>query len=145
MQYSFRQCVESDREWAYALKSEAYREVVERQFGPWNETFQRGLFAKRWNPGDSRVIMMGEKAIGLIAVKHREDQVWIDEIQLGAAWRNQGIGTEILRELISSARRENKGLGLQVLKQNTKAKSLYEKLGFVVCGESETHHIMKAP
>jgi ribosomal protein S18 acetylase RimI-like enzyme len=142
--YQLRQCTEEDREWAYALKSEAYREVVERQFGPWDEGRQRAHFGARWNPQLSKVILLHGNAVGLIAVEERDAELRLDEIQLARAWRGRGIGTEIILDLLRKAAANGKALRLQVLRGNARARELYLRLGFAVTGETDTHHLLEA-
>ena len=125
------------------MKSEAYREVVERQFGPWDEQFQSKLFAARWNPAISRIILVGGMPAGLVALEDRCEEVWIDEIQVASEWRGKGIGSAILRDLIDRARADRKALRLRVLRENARAQRLYRQLGFVVAGETPTHLLME--
>lgn len=139
MRYELRKCSEEDRAWAYALKCEAYREVVERQFGPWNEEFQRDLFNGRWNPGISRVVLVNGTSIGLIAVEERGEDVWLDEIQITREWRDKGIGTAIVQEIVS----RTPSVRLQVLKKNVRAQGFYQRLAFRIVGETDTHYIMQ--
>jgi len=136
---TFRQCRETDREWAYALKSESYREVVERQFGPWNEEFQRALFATRWKAESSRIIILKDTLVGLIAMENREEHLWLDELQIAREWRGRGLGSLIIRDLLAQAKATQKPLRLQVLKSNDRAEALYRRLGFMAVSESETH------
>jgi ribosomal protein S18 acetylase RimI-like enzyme len=136
----FRECVATDREWAYALKSEAYREAVEQQFGPWNEEFQRALFATRWDPARWRVILVEGRAAGLLALEDREGELWLADIALAREWRGRGIGSTILRDLLARAGAAKKALRLQVLKSNRRAEQLYLRLGFRRVAESETHY-----
>jgi len=143
MRYEFRQCTEEDRAWAYALKSEAYREVVERQFGPWDDGKQREQFAARWDPAKSRIVVVDGVAVGLVAVQDRSEELWLDEIQLASGWRGRGIGTAILRDLVSRARAERKALRLRVLRENALAQKLYHRLGFRVVGETATHWLVE--
>jgi len=143
VRYEFKQCEEGDRAWAYALKSEAYREVGERQFGPWDEKFQSGLFAARWNPAISRIVLVGGMPAGLLALEDRGDEWWIDEIQVASEWRGKGIGSAILRDLIDRAREDRKPLRLRVLRENARAQKLYRQLGFLVAGETANHLLME--
>ncbi len=138
MRYEFRPCTDGDRDWAYALKSEAYREVVERQFGPWDEKFQRELFAARWSPGRSRIILVDGAAVGLVAIEERSDAVWLDEIQLLKEWRGRGLGSLIIRDLTLRGL-----LRLQVLRENRRALQLYRRLDFRMEGETPMHYHMR--
>jgi ribosomal protein S18 acetylase RimI-like enzyme len=139
MHYELRKCCEGNRAWAYALKSEAYREFVERQFGPWNEQFQRGLFDAHWNPDLSKIILVDGIPVGILATEERSDHLWVGEIQIGREWRDKGIGTTVLRALMSQAA----VVRLQVLKKNIRAQSLYRRLSFSVIGETATHYVLE--
>lgn len=144
MKPSFRPCTPADSEWAYELKREAYQSVVERQFGPWNESFQRQLFAERWKPEFSRIVVIDDEPVGLIAVIERAEENWIDEIQLTAPWRSRGLGTLLIKGEVERARALGKPVALQVLRENARARSLYLRLGFRVTAETATHHRMSS-
>lgn len=140
MRYQLRPCTDADREWAYALKTEAYRAVVERQFGPWDEAFQRDLFVQRcWRPAISHRVFVGDEPVGLIACEERGDHLWLDEIQVVRAERGRGLGTLLVRDLVARAQARGKPLRLQVLRENRRAQALYLRLGFVQTGETPTH------
>jgi ribosomal protein S18 acetylase RimI-like enzyme len=142
-EYRLRPAAEADREWAYELKRDAYQEVVERQFGPWNEDWQRNFFMQRWAPSISQIVSVDGTDIGLIAVEERPEEIWLDEIQLSSDWRARGIGTRLLNDVIADCRRRGKALSLQVLRENTRAKDLYERLGLKVVDETPTHYVMR--
>lgn len=144
MRYTLRRCTDGDRAWAYALKSEAYREVVERQFGPWNEEFQRRLFEEHWKPTLSNVVVVDSKAVGLVAVEARGDCLWLREIQVAFGWRGKGIGNAIIRDLIGRAHAGHQPHRLQVLKGNERAQRFYRRHGFRIIGETDTHILMES-
>jgi ribosomal protein S18 acetylase RimI-like enzyme len=125
------------------LKSGAYREVVERQFGPWDERFQRELFAARWNPTISRIVVVDGMAAGLVALVDRVGELWLDEIQMASKWRGKGIGSAIIRGLIDQARADRKPIRLHVLRENARAQRLYRQLGFFITGETANHVLME--
>lgn len=125
------------------MKSEAYRELVERQFGPWDEKFQSELFSTRWNPAISKIISVDGVAVGLVAVEERSAELWLDEIHLAGDWRGKGLGSAIVRDLKDQARAVQKPLRLQVLKKNYRAQKLYRQLGFSVVRETDTHFLME--
>ena len=139
MHYELVQCTEADREWAYALKCEVYREVIERQFGPWNETFQREHFISRWAPSISKIIIQGGRRVGLLALIDSEGTCLLDELQVSPESQGRGLGSSIVRDLIEYSAREKKILRLEVLKENFRAQALYRKLGFSRSGETTTH------
>jgi ribosomal protein S18 acetylase RimI-like enzyme len=57
-------------------------------------------------------------------------------------FQGRGLGTTILGDVIEHARMGRRPVSLQVLKVNP-ARRLYERLGFVISGESETHFQMR--
>jgi ribosomal protein S18 acetylase RimI-like enzyme len=59
------------------------------------------------------------------------------------AFQGQGIGRKVIEDIIEKARKENKKIELQVFKINTRAKKLYQELGFTVTGETELHYQMR--
>ncbi|RYD78347.1 MAG: GNAT family N-acetyltransferase [Verrucomicrobiaceae bacterium] len=64
-----------------------------------------------------------------------EGQAWeLVQIQLKPSDQGKGLGTTILRLLISEAREANASLRLSVLRASP-ARHLYERLGFVVVAE----------
>ena len=56
---------------------------------------------------------------------------------------NFAIGTSLIRSLIEQAHQNGRPVALQVLKVNTRARTLYEKLGFAITDETDTHYIMR--
>ena len=63
----------------------------------------------------------------------------LDEIYLEEEYRNKGIGTEIIKDILNN----NDVVYLWVYKENEKAISLYKKLGFNVIEETESRYCMK--
>jgi len=60
-------------------------------------------------------------------------------IELLPKYQNQGIGTSLIKDLLSKAEKNNKPVYLQVLKSNINAQKLYKSLGFSKVEETETH------
>ncbi len=53
-----------DFKFLWRLQCEAMRPNVERQFGPWDETFQRGLFESSTEPTSHEIIEIDHEPIG---------------------------------------------------------------------------------
>ncbi len=143
MRYRLRPVTEQDKEWLYALKIDAYRDVVERQFGWWDEDLQRRMFEDAWQPAAARVIVVSERDVGLLELANREGTLWIANIQLSSTARGQGLGSRIIQDLMGDARADGKPLRLRVLHRNDRARRLYQRLGFVQIGETDTHYEMQ--
>lgn len=69
------------------------------------------------------------------------DRVWLARIAIVPVSQRRGIGTTILRSVLAQAASQGLPVMLQVLKVNP-AWQLYERLGFVITGETETHYLM---
>lgn len=84
-------------------------------------------------------IVIDDKVVGCLLVTNKDDGVLLDEIYIEKEYRNQGIGTNIIKEVLSN----NNIVYLWVYKENIKAISLYKSLGFNVIDETETRYYMK--
>ena len=144
MEYSLRNVDNEEIEWLYQLNEESYRDVVIRQFGDWDETFQRNRFHNKWQKSrPAKIVAIGDNPIGVLVLEQRETYDLLEEILLKVEYRERGIGTSLMQQLIANARRRNCPLRLQVLHENHRAKSLYDRLGFVVIDNLENHFLME--
>ena len=84
-------------------------------------------------------IIVDNKVIGCLLLTNKDDGVLLDEIYLEEEYRNKGIGTDIIKNVI----KENDIIYLWVYKENIKAISLYKKLGFNIIDETESRYYMK--
>ena len=144
MEYSLRKVDNDEIEWLYELNEESYRDVVVRQFGDWDETFQRDRFQNKWRKTrPAKIVTIGVNPIGVVVLERRAIYDWLEEILLKAEYCEQGIGTTLIKQLIADARTRSRPLRLQVLHENHRAKSLYERLGFIVIETLENHFLME--
>ena len=84
-------------------------------------------------------IVVDDKVVGCLLLTDKDDGTLLDEIYLEEKYRNKGIGTNIIKEVINN----NDIIYLWVYKENIQAISLYKKLGFVVIEETESRYYMK--
>lgn len=142
--YSLRDVEDGDIEWLYRLNDESYRDVIIRQFGNWDEDFQREWFDKKWESNrPAKIVLIGSKPIGVIVLEQRDDHDWLDEILIKTDYSGRGIGTSLIQDLIADARIRQRRLRLRVLIENGGAKRLYERLGFEVLETREQHYLME--
>jgi ribosomal protein S18 acetylase RimI-like enzyme len=139
-----RPATPDDKELLRRIHHAAYRDVVERQFGVWDEAEQRARFDKSVSADHERIIELGGIAIGSIASIEADDHVFLSGIQLLPEYQNRGIGSELITRELAHAKSLDKPLRLQVLRAN-RARALYERLGFRVVSETEHHFVMKSP
>ena len=141
---SLRDIEEGDIEWLYELHEQSYRDVVVRQFGSWDESFQRDWFDRKWQKDrPARIVTIKDDPIGVVVLEHKDDHDWLDEILIEADHRAQGVGSSLMKQFIANARAQNRPLRLQVLHENDRGKRFYENLGFVVQKNLENHYLME--
>ncbi len=142
MNISYRAASLEDYPFLFALHTEAMRDPVEETFGPWDEAWQAAYFQKHFDPEVLKIIQFNGKDVGVLYIQERAEELFLASLEILPAYQRQGIGTLVLRELIAEAKRQGKPVALQVLKANRAARSLYQRLGFGVTGENDTHYIM---
>jgi len=84
-------------------------------------------------------IVVDNKMIGCLLLTDKDDGILLDEIYLEEGYRNKGIGTNILKNVLN----DNNIVYLCVYKENVKAIALYKKLGFNAIDETDSRYYMK--
>ena len=75
------------------------------------------------------VVLVEDEPAGRLYVDQREDEIRIVDIALLPEYRNRGIGSGLLGDLIAGADRAGKPLTIHVERFN-RARRFYERLGF---------------
>lgn len=131
----------SDTKFARLAHHAAYRDVVSRQFGTWDETLQDRLFEEKWMPHQFEIVLCDGNQCGFLSIEDRPDHISVSEIVITPQFQGRGIGSRLLNEEIQRGRETQSPLRLQVLREN-RAIELYRRLGFKECGTTETHVCM---
>lgn len=84
-------------------------------------------------------IIVDDKIVGCLLLTSKDDGILIDELYIEEDYRNHGIGSEIIKNILNN----NNIVYLWVYKLNKKAISLYQRLGFSSVLETETRIFMK--
>jgi ribosomal protein S18 acetylase RimI-like enzyme len=117
------------------------RPSVEETYG-WDEAWQERYFRDHFDPARQQIIRYKEVDVGVFAVEEREDSLFLAIIAILPRYQHRGIGTALIGKLQRGAEEDSVPVTLRVLKAN-RARELYERLGFVVIGETETHYQMR--
>jgi ribosomal protein S18 acetylase RimI-like enzyme len=120
----------------------AYRDVVERQFGQWDEAQQDEYFDDAWQQHGHDILVWGGSTCGYVAIEFGPETVVVHELVVDPDHQDRGIGTQVLLTTIDQARRHGLDVTLQVLHENRRAARLYERLGFADDGTTSTHRQM---
>ncbi len=90
---------------------------------------------------DSQLILLNNKAIGLLKLGIMQERLHIRQFQLLPKYQGKGIGYQVLKSLITKARKRNLPITLNVLLANP-AKALYQRVGFKIIGQNELEYQM---
>jgi len=138
---NLRPATPDDYEFAYRVHRAAMREAVEQTYG-WDEAWQARYFREHFDPAKRQIIRCDGVDVGVLSVEEREDSLFLALVAILPEYQGRGIGTTLIRRLQRRAKAGSVPVTLQVLKIN-RARALYERLGFVLTGETETHYQMR--
>ena len=141
--YQLRPYTQTDFEFVYQAKKEAYQCYVEKFWGAWDEKKQRTFFNDFIQKVQKTlsIIEYNSTPIGLYHGDMTDQDIYeIGNIIVIPEYQGKGIGTDILLNVIK--RYPNFKIRLQVFRGNP-AIHLYQRLGFSVVNETRTHVIME--
>jgi GNAT superfamily N-acetyltransferase len=142
MTINLRPATETDKWFCRRVHHEAYRDVVTRQFGRWDEAMQDAFFDKNWALSPHQVVELDGSPVGCFSREIKPDHIFLAEVQLLPEYQNRGIGSSLVRQQQDEGAKLGVPVRLRVLKES-RARRLYERLGLVVTGETETHTEME--
>ena len=139
---SFRKAYASDSEFVFTVKKAAFREYIEQGWG-WDDDYQRELHNRRFAAQDVCIIQFRGTDVGFLATSSTSDTLKVNQIFILPEYQGKGLGSACMTRIIDDANRAQKSVTLQVLKVNPRAIAFYQRLGFLIVGESSTHLQMK--
>lgn len=139
--WTFRPARASDAKWMAELRAVVLRPDLER-LGRFDPHRVRTRFLAAYVPADTRVIQVANQDAGLVALREEPDARWIEHFFLRPSLQGQGIGSEVLRALLSEP--GTTPFRLNVL-QGSPARRLYDRHGFVTDSEDDVDVWMTAP
>ena len=132
-----------DYAFAYRVHCAAMRWSVEQTYG-WDEAWQKQDFQEHFDPAKRQIIRYGGLDVGVLSIEERDDSLFLGLIAILPQYQRRGIGTTLIRRLQERAAERGLAVTLRVLKVN-QARELYERLGFALTGETDTHYQMRWP
>ncbi len=139
--YTLRQATYDDYEFLYQLHAATIREYVEATWG-WQEAWQEEYFARKFDPDARQVIQIDDQDAGVIVIEQRDEELFIGLIEIHPRFQRRGIGSALIQHTIDDAHARGLPVTLHVLKTNTPARRLYERLGFVIVSEEAYRYKM---
>ena len=142
LQIGMRPATADDLDFLVGVFLSAGREIITASRG-WDAAHERAQFEERLDLSSTRIIQSGDLDVGFIMLVTKAEDVELHTISVLPEHQGLGIGSRITNEVVQSAAESGRGVVLSVLKENKRARALYERLGFVVAGESKHHHHMR--
>lgn len=141
MKYILRNYEDNDYKFIYDIKKSAYKDYVEKHYGPWKENEQIKFFDDYIKKQSNfiKIIVLDNKSIGFVDISVIDNICEINNICIDEKYRGQGIGTQILNDCLN--KHKDKDIKLQYFKSN-RVGNLYKRLGFKEIGETKTHYQM---
>jgi ribosomal protein S18 acetylase RimI-like enzyme len=119
------------------------RPYIEPVWG-WEDEVQLQLLDERFDAARWQIVVVNGEDIGLLDVSESPDEVLLVDVELMADWQGRGIGSEIIRTLLTAAHESGRALTLQVLHSNPRAAALYERSGLALVETTATHFHLRA-
>ena len=140
--WTLRPATADDRDFVVAVNRTAMGPYLEAAFG-WGHAAMSAYFDQDFDASGGQVIEVEGAAVGELLVDERPGELFLVRVVLMHEWQGRGIGSAIVRMLIARASERGSALTLDVFKSNPRAAELYESLGFVRVGETETEVSMR--
>jgi GNAT superfamily N-acetyltransferase len=140
MEYEVRSARPEDLAFLYRLNVDTMKEYVEKTWG-WDDALQERMFRESFDASRWQVIVVDEQDVGAYKVEVRTDCVFLAAVEILPDYQRRGLGTAVVEDFVARAEQVNLPAALQVLKVNP-ARRLYERLGFRVTQETDTHYYM---
>lgn len=145
LDYTLRPATDADYDFLYDLHAATIKASVDATWG-WDDDAQQLLFRERWNPAETQVVVVEDQDGGTLRLVENQDEVIINLIEIHPDYQNQGLGSTLIQDIITKAHQRSIPVLLSVLKANSAAYRLYERLGFEIIEEREERYMMrKAP
>jgi ribosomal protein S18 acetylase RimI-like enzyme len=88
-------------------------------------------------------IWLGDEAMGYLETYENDELVNITEIHINPAAQGKGVGSRIINGIVNEAKAHGKKVTLGCFKENDGAVKLYQRLGFEITDETQTHFALE--
>ena len=103
---------------------------------------QSRCYESEYPGAEFQIIVVGGQPAGRLYVHRRENEIRIMDVALLPSFRRQGIGTQLLQEILAEGGRSGRTVTIHVEIFNP-ALRLYERLGFRQVASNGMHHLLE--
>lgn len=138
MELLLRKATQNDADLTFEIEQSAFKEYSDAVYATEIKSHR-----KEFDSENIQIIEFEKQSIGYLEIEEKNHSFEIINIMIQKDFQNQGFGRQLLDKVIADGQQKSKGIELQVLKNNPKAKRFYENSGFQVYYETEFEYKMK--
>ena len=130
---------QKDHPFIHRVHRLAYRAMIERQFGYWDEMRQSGMLDCDLATDCYEIVLWEDEPCGYFSYSADGGRLHLIDFAIHPRYQRQGIGSRILDLLKRRAQQNHQPLTLGAYKTNKGARRFYEKHGFQQSGATTVH------
>lgn len=138
MELLLRKATQNDADLTFEIEQSSFKEYSDALYATEIKSHR-----KEFDSENIQIIEFEKQSIGYLEIEEKNHSFEIINIMIQKDFQNQGFGRQLLDKVIADGQQKSKGIELQVLKNNPKAKRFYENSGFQVYYETEFEYKMK--
>lgn len=131
--FTLRDAEESDYWFAKKLYIQTMKPLL-MKLDAWDETDMINKFHGYYKLAGVQVIVIDGRDVGWLQIYETEQELELAQIHIEQEFCSQGIGSQLIRELMKEAQKKGKLVSLSVVRGN-RALSLYQRLRFSIVDE----------
>ncbi|MCU0522402.1 MAG: GNAT family N-acetyltransferase, partial [Anaerolineae bacterium] len=139
---SLRPSTPADADFICAVMRATMTDYVMQAWAP-SEAAAEAAYREDIIIGQDHIVVLSGREIGVFSIERKPDEIFLDKLFILPDYQRWGIGSHLIRMVLAEAFGQSLPVRLGVLKVNP-ARSLYERLGFVVEGEEGASYLMGA-
>lgn len=119
------------------------KENMGSYFEQYGISWEADRFRRQADEGILRICQIGEVRVGFFHLSEKDNQGYVNTIQVGRLYRNLGIGKKMLKQIEALFSTRNYSLiRLKVYKESP-AIRLYESMGYAIESAQATQYLMQ--
>ena len=136
---------DDDFQFGYDIRKLTMEDHIRKTYGEYDEIRQYESYRKGFSIKNHKKFLLkySDKNIGWLNYAENDSNIDLIQLLILPEYQSRGIGSQIIKHLITIANEKNKEIILDVFKCNYRAKNLYLKLGFNIYDENETVYFLK--
>ena len=91
----------------------------------------------QFDPLTTRILRLDGKDVGRLSITLRADCIFIDEVHILPEYQRQGVGKQVIDQVLKEAREKHLPVKATVLKVNHPSQKLFLSMGFEVIAERD--------